>query len=54
MERGLIDTYVLLIHPLVLGTGTRLVRDDRHVAGLRLENAVPTSAGVIIATYSAG
>jgi dihydrofolate reductase len=51
MQRGLIDEFVLMIHPLVLGTGTRLFRDDEQGATLRLENTVPTQTGVIIATY---
>jgi dihydrofolate reductase len=51
MQRGLIDEFVLMIHPLVLGTGTRLFRDDEQAAKLRLENTVPTPTGVIIATY---
>jgi len=51
MRRGLIDEFVLMIHPLVLGTGRRLFRDDEQTAKLRLENTVPTPTGVIIATY---
>jgi dihydrofolate reductase len=51
MQRSLIDEFVLMIHPLVLGTGTRLFRDDEQAAKLRLENTVPTQTGVIIATY---
>ena len=46
MQRGLIDELVLMIHPLVLGTGTRLFRDDEQTASLSLENTVPTPTGV--------
>jgi dihydrofolate reductase len=51
MRHALIDTYMLLIHPLVLGSGRRLFPDDGTVARLRLVNTVPTTTGVIIATY---
>jgi dihydrofolate reductase len=51
MQRGLVDEFILMIHPLVLGTGTRLFRDDEQAATLRLENTVRTPTGVIIATY---
>ena len=51
MQRGLIDEFVLMIHPLVLGTGRRLFHDDEQTAKLRLESTVPTPTGVIIATY---
>jgi dihydrofolate reductase len=51
MRRGLIDRYILSIHPLVLGSGGRLFRDDDTVAGLRLVEALPTTTGVLIATY---
>jgi dihydrofolate reductase len=51
LQRGLIDEFVLMIHPLVLGTGARLFRHDEQAAKLRLENTVPTATGVIIATY---
>jgi dihydrofolate reductase len=48
---GLIDTYVLLIHPIVLGSGTRLFgAGDR--TDLRLERSIPTTTGVMIAQYA--
>jgi len=51
MQHNLIDTYMLLIHPLVLGSGRRLFADDGTLARLRLLNSIPTTTGVIIATY---
>lgn len=50
-RRGLVDEYVLLIHPLVLGSGRRLFPDGAPPADLRLVESVPTTAGVIIARY---
>lgn len=47
---GLVDTYILLIHPLVLGSGHRLFPDGHH-ARLELVDSVPTTTGVLIATY---
>jgi dihydrofolate reductase len=49
-RRGLVDEYVLLIHPLVLGTGARLF-GDQEVGALRLVDSVTTTTGVLIATY---
>ena len=51
MPRGLIDEYVLLIHPLVLGSGRRLFPDQGSMSKLQLVEAKPTTTGVIIATY---
>ncbi|MEW9874147.1 dihydrofolate reductase family protein [Arthrobacter sp. HS15c] len=51
-SRNLIDEYVLLIHPLILGTGRRLFPDGPET-GLRLANSVTTTTGVVIATYRA-
>jgi dihydrofolate reductase len=51
MRRNLIDEYVLLIHPLVLGAGRRLFPDDGAFAALRLVDAKTTTTGVLIATY---
>ena len=51
MRADLIDEYILLIHPLVLGSGRRLFRDEGILATLRLVDSKATSKGVIIATY---
>jgi dihydrofolate reductase len=50
MPRNLIDEYLLLIHPLVLGTGHRLFPDGTSLP-LELVNTVTTTTGVVIATY---
>jgi dihydrofolate reductase len=51
MRRGLIDTFVLLIHPLVLGSGRRLFAENGPPAALRLADTKTTDGGVVIATY---
>ena len=51
MRRDLIEEFQLLIHPLVLGSGRRLFGDDGTLARFRLEDSVPTTTGVMIATY---
>ena len=51
MKHNLVDRYVLLIHPLVLGEGRRLFPDGSAFAALRLVAAKPTSTGVVVATY---
>lgn len=51
MRHKLIDEYVLLIHPLVLGTGRRFFADGVPFATLRLIDTKTTSTGVVIATY---
>ena len=51
MRRNLIDEYVLLIHPLILGSGRRLFADGASFTALRLVNTVTTTTGVVIATY---
>ncbi|HEX3273107.1 MAG TPA: dihydrofolate reductase family protein [Ktedonobacterales bacterium] len=51
MPHNLIDEYLLMIHPLVLGTGRRLFPDGTSFTSLRLVKSLPTTTGVIIATY---
>jgi len=51
MPRGLIDEYLLMIHPLVLGSGRRLFSGGIPMSTLRLMEAKPTTTGVVIATY---
>ncbi len=51
MRRSLVDRLVLLIHPLVLGTGLRLFPDGGAPAELELVGSTVTTTGVIIATY---
>ena len=47
----LIDHYALQIHPIVLGSGTKLFGDAERV-DLHLERTVPTTTGVLIAQYA--
>jgi dihydrofolate reductase len=51
MRRDLIDRYVLLIHPLVVGAGRRLFPGDGPCAAFGLVDSTPTTTGVLIATY---
>lgn len=51
MRHGLVDEYVLTIHPLVLGSGRRLFADDGPFAALRLVESTTTTTGVVIAVY---
>jgi dihydrofolate reductase len=51
-QRALVDEYVLMIHPLILGPGRRLFSEGTP-ADLRLAETVSTTTGVIIARYQA-
>ena len=51
MAADLIDEYLLMIAPVVLGTGRRLFAGGTH-ASLRLLDSSTTSTGVLIATYA--
>lgn len=50
MAADLIDQYLLMIHPLVLGTGRRLFPEGVH-ASLRLTDSIANTKGILIATY---
>ena len=47
---GLVDEYLLMIHPLLLGSGQRLFDRDDRVSRLRLLSSAATDTGVIIAS----
>ena len=51
MAHGLVDGWVLQIHPLVLGSGTRLFSEGSPVTALRLVDTKTTTTGVVIATF---
>jgi dihydrofolate reductase len=51
-KNNLIDTYVLLIFPILLGTGRRLFPNGEY-AQLKLVDSVVSATGVILATYQA-
>jgi len=50
LAAGLVDVFTLSIHPLTLGSGTKLF-DPAWYGRLELIEAVPTTTGVIIASY---
>jgi dihydrofolate reductase len=51
MRAGLVDEYVLLITPIVLGTGSRMFPDGGTFSKLQLVETTTSTKGVIIATY---
>jgi dihydrofolate reductase len=52
MRGNLIDEYMLLIHPIVLGSGRRLFPDGSGVATFRpVGDATTSTSGVVIAIY---
>ena len=50
-ERGLIDEYRLMIHPVLLGEGKRLFRDGSVPADLELVGSLAVGPNVIVLTY---
>jgi dihydrofolate reductase len=51
VEHDLVDEYVFMIYPLLVGGGKRIFPDDGRARPLELVSAEPTSTGVVIATY---
>jgi dihydrofolate reductase len=54
IQDNLVDEFILMTHPLVLGKGQRLFPDEGMYAELRLVESLTTTTGVVIATYQAG
>lgn len=51
MPHDLIDEYLLLVYPLVLGAGRRMFPDGAPPTSLRLVDSTVSTTGVLIATY---
>ena len=51
IREDLVDEYRLRIHPLVLGSGARLFREDSQKRPLTLVDSTTSSTGVVLATY---
>jgi dihydrofolate reductase len=51
MQAGLVDEFVLSIHPLVLGSGRRLFEDGGPYATFDLVETRTSTTGVVIARY---
>jgi dihydrofolate reductase len=51
MQYDLIDEYRLLVHPIVLGKGKRLFREDSPKRELKLKEATALSNGVVALVY---
>jgi dihydrofolate reductase len=52
LEHDLVDELRLMIHPVVLGGGKRIFRDDGVLKKFRLVDGQVTSTGVILARYA--
>ena len=52
LPHDLIDEYLLMIHPIVLGSGQRLFEQEDHLTRLRLIDCATTTTGVVMATYA--
>lgn len=52
-EAGLVDEYILQIHPIVLGSRTRLFGEGART-DLTLTRTMTTTTGVMIAQYAVG
>jgi dihydrofolate reductase len=51
MQHDLIDEYLLVIHPLVLGTGGKLFAEGSPKTTFGLVDVTPTTTGAVILTY---
>jgi dihydrofolate reductase len=49
MAADLIDEYLLMIHPIVLGSGRRLFPEQVH-SSLQLVESAATTTGIVIST----
>ncbi|MFC6713105.1 dihydrofolate reductase family protein [Branchiibius cervicis] len=53
LPAGLIDRLLLMVHPVVLGSGQRMFGPAENAQAFRLINASSTPTGVVVASYEA-
>jgi dihydrofolate reductase len=51
MQEKLIDEYRLMVYPVILGMGKRLFEQGNSMRALKLVEAKPVGAGILILTY---
>lgn len=51
MANDLVDEYVLLVCPIVLGSGKRFFHDADQVRRLQLVDSKPLTTGALLLTY---
>jgi dihydrofolate reductase len=50
-EKGLIDEYQIMVHPVGLGDGTPVFKDIRHLLELKLTSTRTFKSGVVLLCY---
>lgn len=50
-DQGLVDELVLIVYPVLLGRGKRVLSDGANPCGFTLVGSKPTPTGVLIHTY---
>jgi len=51
LQDGLLDELKLMVHPVIVGNGKRLFKDEGDLKKLQLVDSKVTSMGVVILTY---
>jgi dihydrofolate reductase len=51
MNLGLVDNYLLAVHPVILGGGKPLFSDLKDRTNLKLNGVVTSKSGVILVDY---
>jgi len=51
MQYDLIDEYRLMVHPIILGSGKRLFREESDTKTLKLVETKTFSSGIVVLTY---
>lgn len=51
LKQGLLDELILLVHPVVVGSGKRLFQDGDSLKRLKLLSSKTTRTGTVILTY---